>query len=422
MRVLWLVNIPLPPVQARQGLLPSPHGGWLSAMLAALASEARDMEIVCASRAWPAPDPFEYDGVRYVTLPSGPREGGWRGVLAKWAIREDDAPLETQMRRLIAEARPDLIHLHGTEDPHALAVLRAAGTTPVLVTVQGLVSELVASFYEGLAPTDVIFDVASLEFVKGAGLVHAWRHWKRVAVRELEALGEASDVSGRTNWDHDVVSRANPTARYWHIDEVLQEPFYQTSWRGSMEGEPSMVAVTSASPYKGIDVLLRAFARIRNSHPCRLRVAGQIEGTSLWPSLRRLEGRLGLTGHVDWVGSLGAVEVAEMLSACSVAVCASRLENSSNSVCEAMLVGAPVVASRTGGIPSLVTHEEDGLLFAVGDDQALASAVLRVLNDDNLAQELGTRARQTASARHDQSTVAQRMLDVYAALMSGARE
>jgi glycosyltransferase involved in cell wall biosynthesis len=391
-------------------------------MLTALVSEARDVEVVCASRAWPAPDPFECDGVRYVTLPSGPPEGGWRGVLENWSIRVDDATLEIEMRRLIAHVRPDLIHLHGTEDPHALAVLHAAGTTPVLVSVQGPQSEYLAHFYEGFPPKDLILDVASLQFIRGGGLVQPWRRMRRAAVRELETLAEASDVSGRTDWDRDVVLRANPSARYWHIDELLREPFYETSWRGPAQGEQTIVVVTRAWPLKGIDVILRAFARVRDRHTCRLKVVGQIEGTPLWPSLRRLEGRLGLTGHVDWVGSRGAAEVAEMLSACSVAVCPSRIENSPNSVCEAMLVGAPVVASRAGGIPSLVTHEEDGLLFAVGDDQALANAVLRVLNDDNLARELGTRARQTASARHDQSAVAQRMLDVYAALMSGARE
>jgi glycosyltransferase involved in cell wall biosynthesis len=420
MRVLWLVNVPLPPVRARQGLPPLPGGGWLSATLTALVSEARDLEVVCASRTWPAPGPFECDGVRYVTLPLGRSEGRWRDVLSNWATRVDDASLEAEMRSLIADTRPDLIHLHGTESPHAHAVLRAAGPIPVLVSLQGSVSECAVHFYEGLAPADVIFDVASLEFVKGRGLVHQWRQLRRAAVREVETLKEASDLSGRTDWDREMAARTNPRARYWHMGEVLRKPFYESRWRGTAEAGP-VVAITSAAPYKGIDVLLRAFARIRARRTCRLSIVGRIEGTALWPSLRRLEAGLGLTGAVDWAGERSATEVAEILSACSAAVCASRVENSSNSVCEAMLVGAPVVASRTGGIPSLVTHHRDGLLFAVGDDQALESAVLSVLEDDDLARRLGTEAARTASMRHDRSSVANRMLDVYSALTSGDR-
>jgi glycosyltransferase involved in cell wall biosynthesis len=421
MRVLWLVNIPLPPVRARQGLPPLPGGGWLSATLTALVSEARDLKVVCASRAWPAPDPFECDGVRYVTLPLGRSEGRWRDVLSNWATREDGASLEAEMRGLIADTRPDLIHLHGTERPYAHAVLRAAGPIPVLVSLQGSVSECAAHFYEGLAPADVIFDVASLEFVKGRGLVHEWRQLQRAAVREVETLKEVSDVSGRTDWDREMAARTNPRARYWHMDEALRKPFYEARWRGPAEPEPTLVAITSAAPYKGIDVLLRGFARIRGRRTCHLRIVGRIEGTALWPSLRRLEAGLGLTGAVDWAGERSATEVAEILSACSAAVCASRVENSSNSVCEAMLVGAPLVASRTGGIPSLVTHDRDGLLFAAGDDQALASAVLSVLEDDDLARRLGAEGARTASVRHDRSSVANRMLEVYSALTSGDR-
>lgn len=421
MRVLWVVNMPLPPVLARQELPPLVSGGWLSAMLTAVVSEARDLEVVCASRAWPVSDPFEHGGVEYVTVPCTPPENGWRGVSQRWVGREDHISLESDMRRLIADTRPDLIHLHGTEEPHALAVLRAAGAIPVLVSVQGPQSGYLEHFWEGFSLTDVIYELGSLTFVKGGGLVQDWRAMRRAAVRELETLGMATDVSGRTDWDHDLVMRANPSARYWHIDEALREPFYRAKWRGPTKGEPTIVSLTRAWPLKGIDVLLRAFAKIRDREACRLKIVGSIEGTLLWPSLRRLEARLGLTGCVDWMGARGAAEVAEMLSTCSVAVCASRIENSPNSVCEAMLVGAPLVASRAGGIPSLVTHEEEGLLFAVGDDQALASAVLTVLGDDDLARELGTRARRTASARHDPSSVARQILDAYSVLASGAR-
>lgn len=422
MRALWLVNIPLPPVLAKQGLPPLPGGGWLSATLSALLSEAGDMDVVCATRSWPAPDRFECDGVRYVTLPRRRPEGGWRGIVTKWTIDEDDASLETEMRQLIADSRPDLIHVHGTEAAHSLPALRQAGTTPALLSMQGSVSACAHHFFDGLASRDVMSDVASLEFLKGRGLVHAWRQLRRASTREVAALEQASEVSGRTDWDRGIVTRTNPGARYWHVDEVLREPFYRARWRGPTDGEPTIVTLASAAPYKGIDILLRAFARVRNRRACRLKVVGQIEGTPLWPSLRRLEARLGLTRHVDWIGERAAADVADILSACSVSVCASRIENSANSVCEAMLVGAPVVASRVGGIPSLVTHEDDGLLFAVGDDEALASAILRVLEDDDLARRLGTQAGLTAGARHDPSSVAKRMLDVYSVLTRAGDE
>jgi glycosyltransferase involved in cell wall biosynthesis len=418
MRILWLVNIALPPVRARQGLPPLPSGGWLSSTLEALALEAPDLEIVCATRGWPPHDPFDLEGVRYVTIPREPPRGRWRGVVYNWSIPEDMASLGAEMRSLVAQTRPDLIHIHGTERPDARALQLAAGQRPVLISLQGSVRECATHFYEGLSAADVFFDVANPEFLKGRGLVHQRRWLMRAAGWARETLASATDVAGRTDWDRELAARANPRARYWRIEEVLRKPFYEAHWRGAAGGEPVIVAIAGAAPYKGVDVLLRAFARIRAVKTCRLKVLGPLEGTALWPSLRRLEAELGLEGAVDWAGERDASDVAEALSSCSVAVCASRVENSSNSVCEAMLVGAPVVASRTGGIPSLVAHEENGLLFSVGDDEALASAILRVLQDDALARHLGSRAQRTAMARHDPASVARRTLDVYSELGS----
>jgi glycosyltransferase involved in cell wall biosynthesis len=421
-RILWVTQRPLPAVRERQGLPPEVSCGWLLAGLDALVAEAEHPDFVCATRSWPAPDPFESGGARYVTIPSPEPLGGWRGVSRAWTNGVGrQAPVD-ELRRLIDEVRPDLVHMHGTESPVTLGVLLAArqAHVPALVSLQGVVSEIAPVFSAGLTRRDVLAEFGSLEFLKGRGISYVWRSMERAAVTEVAALEYATDVCGRTDWDRDVVRRVNATARYWHVDEVMRTPFYHVRWHGGTEGAPTILAVTSAVPYKGIDVLLNAFARIRASVPCRLRVVGQIVGTPLWRSVSRLESNLGLTGHVEWAGSCEADVVADMLSECDVFVCASRIENSSNSICEAMLVGAPVVASRVGGTPSLVADGEDGLLFESGDDEALGRAIMRILDDDDLAQSLGSRARATALTRHDPTAVARSLGRVYSSLVAGA--
>ena len=419
-RILWLTNIPLPAVRSKQELPGIAGGGWLSAGLAALVAADPTAEVVCAARSWPAPAPFVSDGVRYVTLASEAPRGGWAGVFRAWTDGlRDTVPVE-EMRRLIDDTRPDLIHVHGTETSNALgAVLAAKRTgTPVLVSIQGPVSEYAPLFFQGSRPEDVLADLATADFLKGGGTIHSWRRMRRAAARERVTLSQLTDAAGRTEWDREVVRRANPTARYWHVGEVLRRPFYESEWRGSSQDPPTILAVTSAAPYKGIDVLLKAFAQVLDRRPARLQVVGDIVGTSLWRSLRRLEASLGLTGRVDWVGPSDATGVAERLASCDVFVCASRIENSPNSVCEAMLVGAPVVASRVGGVPSLLAHEHDGLLFESGDPEELGAAVARVLADKGLARALGRQARATAMARHDPLTVTEGLKRTYAALIT----
>ena len=91
----------------------------------------------------------------------------------------------------------------------------------------------------------------------------------------------------------------------------------------------------------------------------------------------------------------------------------SYIENSPNSLCEAMQVGLPCVASYAGGIPSLVEQRRTGLLFPVGDAPLLADSIMRIFRDDGLACRLGAAARAEASERHAPERVLSQLLDAY---------
>ena len=78
-----------------------------------------------------------------------------------------------------------------------------------------------------------------------------------------------------------------------------------------------------------------------------------------------------------------------------------------------MLVGVPFVASRVGGIPTLLADGEQGLLVAAGDAPALAAAVGRLLADRALAARLGAAARAVALTRHDPARISARTMEIY---------
>src|SRR5258708_19667723 len=88
------------------------------------------------------------------------------------------------------------------------------------------------------------------------------------------------------------------------------------------------------------------------------------------------------------------------LSRAQVFAISSYIENSPNSLCEAMQVGLPCVATYAGGIPSLVEHEKTGLLFPTGEAPLLADAILRIFRNEDLAGRLGRAARTEASHPH----------------------
>jgi glycosyltransferase involved in cell wall biosynthesis len=115
---------------------------------------------------------------------------------------------------------------------------------------------------------------------------------------------------------------------------------------------------------------------------------------------------------------LDAKSMAEELSRAHVFVLPSFIENSPNSLAEAMLVGTPSVVSFVGGVPSMVTDEVEALTFPAGDEAVLAEQIRRVFPDEALADELSLRARATAHRRHLPAKIAREMLEIYRSVIS----
>ena len=98
---------------------------------------------------------------------------------------------------------------------------------------------------------------------------------------------------------------------------------------------------------------------------------------------------------------------------CNVFVSTSTVENSPNSIGEAMLLGCPIVASNVGGIKNMLVDEKEGLLYPVDEFYMLASYIKRIFSDDSLAIKLGNNAKDHAIVTHDFEKNYNNMLDIY---------
>jgi glycosyltransferase involved in cell wall biosynthesis len=111
-------------------------------------------------------------------------------------------------------------------------------------------------------------------------------------------------------------------------------------------------------------------------------------------------------------------DVPALLSQADVFLLTSRRESFGIAVLEAMAVGCPVVATRSGGPDGIITHGVDGLLASVGDVQQLADHVLHLLADDALGRQLARSAQRTVSHRYTIEVVCARMASVYREVLS----
>lgn len=164
---------------------------------------------------------------------------------------------------------------------------------------------------------------------------------------------------------------------------------------------------------KGLDLLLHAVRELRRDLPVHLVVAG--EGRERGRQ-EALAGALGLGEHVSFRGRVDHGRIERFYWASDAFVLASReavnpytgtrdVETMGRVLCEANAAGLPVVASASGGIPSVVTDGDNGLLFPEGDVGALTSAVRRLADDPGLARRLARRGVERAQAVFDWTVV-----------------
>lgn len=159
-------------------------------------------------------------------------------------------------------------------------------------------------------------------------------------------------------------------------------------------GPPTLLAVASLIPEKGLDVLLRALARARTEN-VRLWIVG--EG----PQRERLEGLAEVLGIADRTSLLGLRDdVPDLLSRCHVfAHPAVWQEAFGFVIAEAMAAARPVVATRVGAIPELVDDRRTGLLVEPHDPTDLAASLDSLLGDADTARRLGLNGRRRAEEK-----------------------
>jgi glycosyltransferase involved in cell wall biosynthesis len=367
-------------------------------------------------------EPFDEEGVTYFHLQSPPLKRGLRADVEQWRHGNgSDGPALAQAKAVVEAFQPDLIHVHGSERP--MGLLAGMVDRPVLISLQGLLVVCSRFFFAGLPAAEVLRAAASVDFVKGRGIIHDRWNMQVAARRELAILGTCRYFAGRTEWDRAVVSVLNPGARYYHAGEVLRPEFYAARWQAKTNGHFRVYCTSGPATYKGLVNLLEAVAVLRHGdrRPVELRVSGQVMSTHMGPVMERTVRRLGLESVVSWLGPLGAAELVSELQAASVYVHPSLVDNSPNALAEAMMVGVPCVASAAGGVPSMISSGVDGLLCAPNDIYDMAGKLAAIEADDELAGRLGAAARSRGLERHHPESVAASTVEMYADILERHR-
>lgn len=190
------------------------------------------------------------------------------------------------------------------------------------------------------------------------------------------------------------------------------------SLRASMnirDDEAVLLSVGRLSREKGHEDLICAFDHLRRSRP-ELKAKLVIVGDG--PELMRLERLADSFGATELITFAGHVREPEPYYAMAdVFVLPSRSEGSPNALLEAMAAGVPIVATCVGGVPEIVSDGSSALLVPPGDPEAMAEAIARALEDEELTARLTSRAREIVLARHSIRARATALIEIYSGLI-----
>lgn len=408
MKVLWFTNNPPQEMIRRAGKGDEGYGGhWIEQLLCHI-SEVKDIELGVVT-AFPGfrECSFNEASVTYFAIgqPKRFQAFGARSIdLEKCAI-------------ILEKFKPDIIHIHGSERFYGLLKSKGFTTLPTVISIQGLLNPCAGfrQFFGALSPIDILRSIRLIELPVKLGLMWQYIDIKRGAKREAKILAAVDGLLGRTEWDRAYARKYNPTAFYHHVGEIMRPPFYADEWSLDSRTRHSIIYTNAGQPRRGTENLLAAVALLKQEFPnLRLQLAGRVSHRSGYGRfLRRQIGQLGLRNQVDFLGYLDGEGMSRALSRAHVFAITSYVENSANSLAEAMLVGLPCVASYVGGMPDMVQTGDTGLLYPVDDVPVLAQKIRSIFLNDELAVRLGRNARKVALNRHDPTLIVDQLLSAY---------
>jgi glycosyltransferase involved in cell wall biosynthesis len=302
------------------------------------------------------------------------------------------------MRQAVRVFRPDVIHFH-TVGELSPSVLLAAHGVPYIVTVHGpedfilglLPWQLPASDYKN--HTYRWSDVTVLGRLRYAYLRFLQRPLYLIALRRCARFVAPSRFMAR------ILTEEAAPGLIEQIYNGINLPEHQPA-----VSNRRLLFVGRLEAVKGVDVLLRAFERIRRAHPdAELVIIGDGEQRG---ELEQLADELGASDAVRFRGWIGDGEVRSALASSTVLVIPSVWpENLPTVALEAIGVGRAIVASRVGGMAELVEEGRTGLLTEPYDVGALAGALDTLLGDPDLARRMGEAAHSRRARFSDESFV-----------------
>lgn len=403
MKILWMCNLMLPKIADQLQTTVPYGGGWMAGLADDLVSAEEINLSVC--------------------FPHGTAVEGTVGKIRYFGFND-----ETTIYNIIKKENPDVVHIFGTEYMHsyyaALACKKLGIAQKAVVSAQGIVS-FASKHYFGGVPTYVKYARSLRDIVKCESINKSKKAFEKRGICERKTLNTVDHVIGRTDWDYACTRQINPNIKYHFCNETLRDSFYEHEWNIENIERHSIFVSQCNYPLKGFHRVLEAMQVVLEFYPdAKLYTTGRnllnqngfVNGLKLTyyeAYLKKLIKKYNLKNAVVFTGPLDEKKMCERFLKSHVFVAASSIENSPNSVGEAMILGVPTVTSDVGGIKALFNHNEDGFMYQADAPYMMAECICKIFASDELASVFSGNAKKHANVIHNRENNVNTVIKIY---------
>ncbi|MBB3187202.1 glycosyltransferase family 4 protein [Microbacter margulisiae] len=408
MKILWLSGNPSLYSQHRVGYN---NGGWIGA-LESIVTQRSDIELAIAF--FYNDDCFRVKINNTTYYPINLYDSKLKKI-KHHLLYEFYDNIETKwIQKILVDFNPDIIHVWGTEISFGL--IGKYTDIPVVIHLQGILNPYLNTFFGSGSRYSFINQNGSgiTKIIKNIQILRWWKHNSK---REIDILQNCKFIIGRTLWDKSVSKLLAPDSFYFYCSEVLRQPFYNTSdWQPHVHKKIIISSVLSEASYKGLDLVLKS-ANILMKYT-KLEFEWNIFGVNDCFFAEKQTGLKAKNIHVILKGIVTAEALISELYDSDLFVHTSYIENSPNSICEAQMIGIPIIATNVGGVSSLIEDNLSGILVPANDPYYMATQIIRIACDHELSMKMGANERKIAKSRHNPASILKDLIVVYDSVLN----
>jgi N-acetyl-alpha-D-glucosaminyl L-malate synthase BshA len=306
-----------------------------------------------------------------------------------------DLALATRMAEVAEFHSLDLLHVHYAI-PHSISALLARQMTEKLQTAA---RRRYLPFITTLHGTDITL----------VGLDRSYLPITRFGIEQSDGVTAISGyLRDRTREAFSIAGEIEVIHNFVNCDVYLRDPAkvaamrprFAASASADKPAEKLLVHLSNFRPVKRVLDVVEVFARVARALPARLMLIGDGPDRS---AAEHLALRLGVADRIHFLGKQDNVN--ELLPLADLMLMPSEMESFGLAALEAMACSVPSIATQVGGVAELVDDAVNGLLFPVGDTEAMGNAAIALLKDEARLAAMAAAARKTASDRFCSSRI-----------------